>query len=178
MPNSENQTTLSSLQLLVPRLQQTAGRIIGRNDLADDAVQDALIVAAGLSDRPENLEAWFYRTVVHRSLAARRAALRRANHEQSASQASVAIGRHPDPVEALQSKELMRHIVSALSRLPAEQRMAFILFEIEGLDYETIAARQDVPLGTVRSRLNRARRALRRHLAVYRGECPECQRLD
>ena len=55
---------------------------------------------------------------------------------------------------------------AALERLPAEQRQAFEPCEIGGLDYIRIARMQGVPVGTVRSRLNRARHALRKRLQV------------
>ena len=52
----------------------------------------------------------------------------------------------------------------ALKRLPAEFRESLVLFELEGWSYKTIAAALDVPLGTVMSRLSRARRRLQREL--------------
>ena len=170
----QNRMTANALISLVPQSRRTAGRIIDRTDLADDAVQEALITASNMTSEPENLEAWFHRTVVHRSLAVRRASLRRARNEQTAWDTLHRVVRSGDPGRDLENKELQRHIASALSKLPGEQREAFMLHELEGLDYRQIATRQRVPVGTVRSRLNRARSALRRHLAVYRSRCPEC----
>jgi RNA polymerase sigma-70 factor (ECF subfamily) len=52
-----------------------------------------------------------------------------------------------------------------VSALPEGQRRAFVLRELEGLDYRDIASQLHVPIGTVRSRLARARRALRDDLS-------------
>jgi len=59
----------------------------------------------------------------------------------------------------------------ALNRLPAEFREVLVLFEIEGWPYKTMAATLKVPLGTVMSRLSRARRRLREELTqIQDGE--------
>ncbi len=70
-----------------------------------------------------------------------------------------------DPTDALVStvdaKELWPHVAEALARLPAGERDALMLYVWEELSYDEIAAALDVPVGTVRSRLNRARVTLR-----------------
>jgi RNA polymerase sigma-70 factor (ECF subfamily) len=78
------------------------------------------------------------------------------------------LGRHTpadDPtdhiVATLDAAELWPHVADAVARLPAEERDALILYVWEDLSYEEIASALDVPVGTVRSRLNRARMSLR-----------------
>ncbi len=78
------------------------------------------------------------------------------------------LGRQPpadDPTEqvvaTLDAAELWPHVADAVARLPAEERDALILYVWEELSYEEIASALDVPVGTVRSRLNRARMSLR-----------------
>ncbi len=70
-----------------------------------------------------------------------------------------------DPTEQvvawLDAVELWPHVALAVARLPAEERDALILYVWEELNYEEIASALDVPVGTVRSRLNRARMSLR-----------------
>ena len=70
-----------------------------------------------------------------------------------------------DPTEqvvaTLDAVELWPHVAHAVARLPAEERDALILYVWEELSYEEIASALDVPVGTVRSRLNRARMSLR-----------------
>jgi RNA polymerase sigma-70 factor (ECF subfamily) len=58
-------------------------------------------------------------------------------------------------------------VTQAIRELPDDFRTVLILCDIEGLTYEEIAEFVDVPLGTVRSRLHRARKALRSHLVAY-----------
>ncbi len=175
MASMQGRSTEETLISLVPKLQLTASRIINRSDVADDAVQEALIKASEMTAEPENLEGWFYRAVVHRSLTARRASLRRSRNERSASEAHVpGYWASSTPANELEAKELQEHILSALDKLPREQRDAFVLHEVEGMEYQEIASVQQVPIGTVRSRLNRARMSLRQHLTIYRSRCPAC----
>jgi RNA polymerase sigma-70 factor (ECF subfamily) len=65
------------------------------------------------------------------------------------------------PEEAVHGASLMAALHAALAALPEEQRAVFALREWDGLEYEEIAAVEGVPVGTVRSRLARAREALR-----------------
>ena len=68
------------------------------------------------------------------------------------------------PDRLLASKETATHIWKALDRLPFDQRTALILREVDGLRYEEIAFSLDIAIGTVKSRLTRARQALRADL--------------
>jgi RNA polymerase sigma-70 factor (ECF subfamily) len=72
------------------------------------------------------------------------------------------------PDRLLASKETAAKIWQALARLPFEQRTALILREVDGLRYEEIAFTLDVAVGTVKSRLTRARQALRSDLLGIR----------
>jgi RNA polymerase sigma-70 factor (ECF subfamily) len=63
--------------------------------------------------------------------------------------------------------ELAAEIQSALGKLPTKLRSAIILHDIEGLAYEEIAAAENIPLGTVKSRIFNGRVALREHLRPY-----------
>ena len=153
----------------VPKMSRVAHRILGREDLAADAVQEALITFHFLEEAPVDLERWLLRTVTHRSLAARRAEVRRARNEHTAGCVLADHTPNPDPECELCRKEMARAIRRALTRLPDEQKTAFLLRELQGLDYEKIALAQGVPIGTVRSRLNRARKALQRGITLTRS---------
>ena len=72
------------------------------------------------------------------------------------------------PDRLLASKETAAKIWQALERLPFDQRTALILREVDGLRYEEIAYTLDVAVGTVKSRLTRARQALRADLLGLR----------
>ncbi len=72
-----------------------------------------------------------------------------------------------DPQRLLLNKELGAQLESALRGLPEKQRAVVLLYDIEGLPYEEIAAIAGCPLGTVKSRLFNARATLRDKLAPY-----------
>lgn len=71
------------------------------------------------------------------------------------------------PMDDLIVKEAFAHLDRALSRLKFQDRMIFILAELEGLPYADIAGIEKIPLGTVKSRLARVRGKLRRALETY-----------
>jgi RNA polymerase sigma-70 factor (ECF subfamily) len=76
---------------------------------------------------------------------------------------SVAPG--PGPAAALEDAEQRDAVRAALATLPPDQREVLLLREFDGLDYQQIADALELPEGTVKSRLNRARAALRDRLA-------------
>jgi RNA polymerase sigma-70 factor, ECF subfamily len=67
---------------------------------------------------------------------------------------------HDTPERELMRQQVERAVMHAVGELPAELREAITLREVEGLSYEEIAARMDCPIGTVRSRIFRAREAI------------------
>lgn len=75
-----------------------------------------------------------------------------------------------DPAEMLLSRLLDSEIVDALRALPEEYRSTLLLVDIEELTYEEAAAVLECPIGTIRSRLSRARRLLQAALATYARE--------
>ena len=80
----------------------------------------------------------------------------------------AASGGESTPDHALAQKELAKRLQSALDGLPFDQRTAIVLREIDGLSYEEIAYSLGVAVGTVKSRLTRARKALRQDLGEAR----------
>lgn len=74
-----------------------------------------------------------------------------------------------EPERVAQRRETISAIEAALFQLPTEQRLAIVLSDVQGLDYEEVARVMAVPLGTVKSRIARARDRLRR-LLTPRGE--------
>jgi len=69
-----------------------------------------------------------------------------------------------DPESAVRGVEAQAHVQEALLRLPPDLRMATVLYDIEGLSYKEIASALKIPEGTVKSRIHRARSALRERL--------------
>jgi RNA polymerase sigma-70 factor (ECF subfamily) len=74
----------------------------------------------------------------------------------------VAVDRSPSPLERLERQDRAAEVRRAVSRLEPTRRLTLLLREVEELSYEEIAEMTGVPVGTVRSRLARARDDLRR----------------
>jgi RNA polymerase sigma-70 factor, ECF subfamily len=76
---------------------------------------------------------------------------------------------HVDPLLGLAQDEAAEHIHTALAKLPVEQRSAISLAFFEGLTHRQVAQRQDIPLGTAKTRILLGIRALRRMLSSHEG---------
>ncbi len=153
------------LEAEIPALRRYARALLRDLDRADDLVQDCLERALSrrrLWRRPGNLRAWLF-TIMHNVHANQvRAATRRPSLvalEQANVQGSAA--GQPDAVAT-------GEILAAFDRLSDEQREVLVLVAVEGLKYAEVAQILEVPLGTVMSRLGRARERLR-HLTDSGG---------
>ena len=116
---------------------------------------------------------WLYRIAVNTSLSyIKKESVgenreKRVDYDLHASNLAVDSMRVEDPEELLMRKEFFKHLVGSLRRLPEELRTAVVLREFSGLNYEEIAEVMEIPLGTVRSRIFRARSRLREMLEPY-----------
>ncbi|MDG2049413.1 MAG: sigma-70 family RNA polymerase sigma factor [Myxococcota bacterium] len=144
----------------IPVIRATARRILGDDEAAADAVQDALIALWQHGPVPDHQRRWLIRTVVHRSLHARRSRMRRHRWEDLGGD-FVKPCSFCDPARQIEIRELLDVLEQALESLPPDQRRVVELRDIEGLDYREIADQLGIPVGTVRSRLNRARNRMR-----------------
>ncbi len=153
-----------------------AYHLLGNQEEARDLSQEVFLrVFRTLgSFRGESaLRTWVYRIVVNQARNRRRGWLRRHRADQVSLDEPLQEvrdlrcgGRLPDGV--LASKEAAARLWQALERLPFDQRTAMILREVDGLRYEEIAFSLGVAVGTVKSRLTRARQALRAELLGVR----------
>ena len=148
-------------------LHRVAERILGSSDQANDAVQETLLTLWTTREVPSSLRSWLVRTVTHRSLHRRRTDQRRrfwearaAEHWKEHADACALCG----PEEDVASRALRRDLDRALRALSEDQRLVVAMRAFGGLEYAEIASHLDLPVGTVRSRLNRARRALKEQL--------------
>jgi RNA polymerase sigma-70 factor (ECF subfamily) len=122
------------------------------------------------------LRTWIYRIVINQARNRQRWWRRRRRGDQV--QLEQHVLEHGDlrqpgdgdsPDRALARKELAARLWRALNELPFDQRTVIVLREIDGLSYEEIAESLEVAIGTVKSRLTRARQTLRRQLQEVRG---------
>lgn len=157
-----------------PRLLATARAILRSEDLARDAVQEALVSCWQQQRMPADPCAWMLRTVVHRALHHSRTRSRSRRHEGFAAGLRHECDESCDPAHERDRGELGALIAKALAALAPCSRRAFVLFELEGLDYAAVGARERIPIGTVRSRLARARIALRERLGKELAGDPWC----
>jgi RNA polymerase sigma-70 factor (ECF subfamily) len=143
---------------------------------AEDAAQEAFISAykslAGF--RGGSFRSWLYRIAGNSCYdELRRLKARPALHlDQPDAEGEPRIdppSLEPSLDEQAQQGELRRALQDALGQLPSDQRLAIILCDVQGLDYAEIAIAMDCSLGTVKSRINRARGKLR-GLLLARGE--------
>jgi RNA polymerase sigma-70 factor (ECF subfamily) len=114
------------------------------------------------------LRTWIYRIVLNQASNRQRWWRRRRRSQQVAIEEHTALhGELPDarefsmPDRVLQERETAGRVWRALDQLPFEQRAVIVLREIDGLSYEEIATSLNVAVGTVKSRLARARETLR-----------------
>lgn len=145
-------------------MRQVAQRILGCSGQVDDAVQDAIIALWNCAERPVELRGWLVKTVIHRSLHRRRTEMRRQRWQDEASIAAIVTCPFCDPEEDFAHRELLAVAEAAVAGLTREHQVVIEL-RARGLEYDEIALRLSLPIGTVRSRLNRARRALREQIS-------------
>jgi RNA polymerase sigma-70 factor, ECF subfamily len=134
---------------------------------ADDVVQDAVLRAFRGFDalRGSDVKAWLLTIVRNCHLTALQQQQRRAfvplPEEHDAEDGHALIATTPDPESASMRRDERRTLDRLMSALPEEHREVLVLRELEELDYREIAAVTNVPIGTVMSRLARARAALK-----------------
>ncbi len=149
----------------LPRLRRYARVLTGDLNRADDLVQDTLARAwekRQLWQSGSDLRAWLF-TIMHNVHVNQYAIRKREFSESSMDADDGPMAGWEIPVRATQSDRVeLLEVFVQIGRLPTEQREVLILAAVEELRYEDIARIQRVPIGTVMSRLNRAREKLRR----------------
>lgn len=150
------------LDVHIASLRRYARSLLRNRADADDLVQEALARAVARADTFKagtNLRAWLF-TILHNV---------HVNQVRSRASRPTEV-----PVEAVESRLVtparqeerveVRDMMRALDELPEEQRQVLLLVALEGMKYEEVAETLGVPIGTVMSRLSRAREAVRTKL--------------
>lgn len=150
------------------RLYNTMVHVVGSPEDARDVVQDAFVhafVKLESFQRTSAFYTWLYRIAFNTAISRRRRqrpTVSVESHRESTGQEPLDSAGAPE--ERLEKEELAAQVQAALATLSDEHRTILVLREMEGCCYESIAEMLDLPVGTVRSRLHRARLQLREQL--------------
>ncbi len=144
------------------RVYRLAYRLAGNQYDAEDITQETFIRVFRSLDsfKPGSFEGWLHRitTNVFLDMVRRRQRIRMESRPEETDRIA---GREPSPEAAWDAANLDPDLQAALDDLLPEFRAALVLCDVEGLSYEEIGQTLGVKLGTVRSRIHRARQALR-----------------
>lgn len=148
-----------------------------RNEIdAEDVVQDAFVLAfTKLASFKGNSQffTWLYRISYNVAITRLRRNKPTVSLDGNSESHSMDFpDGSPPPDQRLHRQEQTEQLARALDRLSLEHRSILILREMEGMDYDAISEILDLPIGTVRSRLHRARNHLREHLEMMMNYDP------
>ncbi len=153
------------------RLYCTMVHVSGNAEDASDVVQDAFMQAylrLSTFRQTSQFYTWLYRIAFNLSLGIRRKRKPTISVDgMSAERGNEPAGDAVDPLEKVGNEEMAKILWTAIDRLHEDFRSAIVLREMEGCSYEEISQILDLPVGTVRSRLHRARNILRESLQKY-----------
>jgi len=146
--------------------RRVARTILGDPDDADDAAHDGFLAALrflGRYDPSRPFGPWLLRIVANAATDRRRRRTVRRTEVLS----PVAASHDAGPAQETDRRAFVTALERALAALPERQRLAVVLFDVEGYSHREIAQMLDVPEGTVRSDVFHARRALRGKLTAW-----------
>ena len=166
----------------------TALRILGDEDLASDATQEAFLSAfrSITSFRGGSFKAWLMRTVTNACYDELRRQKRRPSvplEPESEDGEEIDSPRwladpNMSPEQKAEADEVEHAIQHCLNNLPVEFKTVVVMADIQGMDYSEVAIAVRVPLGTIKSRLARARLRLRECLRGFSELLPAAFRLE
>ena len=162
-----------AFELLVIKYQRRIERLIARMvrdvDLVDDIAQETFIRAYRALPQfrgDAQFYTWLYRIAINTAKNHFAAQGRRGESssidldDPENGELALLVSDGATPEAEIQSRQLARAVNDAIEALPEELRSAIVLREIEGLSYDEIAVAMDCPVGTVRSRIFRARESI------------------
>ena len=154
-----------------PAIVSYAAVILKHREDAEDAANTALYKAHRATTGgfvPESMHSWFYAVVRNTALDTLKSRRRRRTEPLEA------LPEHPDSepdsLTRLLGRETSAYVRGAISKLPPDFQRVIELRELEGLPYQEIAQQSGIPVGTVKSRLSRARQCLAELLAGNVGD--------
>ena len=172
------------MNLYADRLYNYILRMVGNATDAEDLVQETFLRAyQGLPnfDGRASLGTWLYRIATNLCIDHRRRRARRVptvsyslQEDENGEPAEWDIPDYhtPNPLDAALNRELERVVEDAISKLSPKLKTVLLLYDVEELSYEEIARVLNIPIGTVKSRLNHARTQIQRAVAAYLEDAP------
>jgi RNA polymerase sigma-70 factor (ECF subfamily) len=164
------------MEPVIPRLRRYARALMRDNVAADDLVQDCLERAISRWHQRRSdgdAKSWMFAILHNLAMNRLKQNTRRGPHIPVEEISEASIARPADQEARIHHNDVM----SALSRLPDDQRAVLLLVAVEDLSYIEAAKALDVPIGTVMSRLSRARARLREELAGETSTRPQLRRV-
>lgn len=153
---------LQSVEPMIPALRRYARGLLRDTTAADDLVQDCLerVIAHWHRRRNDDPRTWVFAILHNIAISQLRRNARRGPHLSFDEIKEGVLSRQPTQEDHL----LQQGVVNAIGQLPEEQRSVLLLVSMEDMTYVQVANVLGVPLGTVMSRLSRARERLRQIL--------------
>lgn len=138
---------------------------------AEDVVQEAFVLSftrLGSFRSHSSFYTWLYRIAFNTAISRRRRQRPRVSVERDLAEAGASLDGHgPKPGQRLETVERAEVLMAALEQLTPEHRAILLLREMDDMGYEEIAETLELPIGTVRSRLHRARCQLKEEMQNY-----------
>ena len=157
------------------RIFALAYRFAGRADEAEDLTQEIFVKVYQTFEKYREADgpfgAWLMAVARNHAIDHyRHGRQERVRRAEDPLLLELAPARQEHPIAGLEREERARLVHRGLRALPPELRLALVLCDLQGLSYEEIAKSLEVPLGTVKSRINRARLELAKRLLARRHE--------
>lgn len=168
------QGDIDSFEVLVRRYEKAifnlAYRLLGNYDEAAEVAQDVFLSAFKSIHQfrgEANFSTWLYRIGLNHASTRRKSLTNTQRRQLPLDGTEVIADSAVDPAKNVEDKEIQQRVQHALNSLDAEDARIILLRDLQDVPYEEVAAMLDIPIGTVKSRLHRARRALKTSLAPY-----------
>jgi RNA polymerase sigma-70 factor, ECF subfamily len=165
---------VDAFEVLVRRHEKTifnlVYRMLGDYDDAIEVSQEVFLSAyraIGQFRGDANFSTWLYRIALNHVTTRRRSNNSRQHRTAPIEDMELIRDSQPGPAETLEKKEMQERVQLALNKLSPEDAAVILLRDLQDVPYDEVARLLEIPVGTVKSRLHRARQALKSLLATY-----------
>ena len=145
-------------------------RLLGDYDEAAEVTQEVFLSAYRAIDSfrgDANFSTWLYRIAFNHASTRRRTMSLARQRFSPLENTDIPNDNLVDPAQAVEQKEIQEQVQQALNHLDKQDAAIILLRDLQDVPYEEVAAMLEIPIGTVKSRLHRARRALKARLSAY-----------